>query len=67
MKDYKTYEVTIDLSRSTKEEANQLLVMLARNGYSVYFSYDSFEGAGGKKQEICFTTDNNCVTETNKT
>ena len=58
MKEFFRYEVTLDLSRSSKEEADKVLVALARNGYEVYFSYESFENI---KQEVCFSAEQDQV------
>jgi len=60
----KRYEVTLDLSLSTKEEADNVALILLRNGYSIYFSYDSFEdNCEPPKQELCITMSDEEVTE----
>ncbi len=46
------YEITLDLSRSTKEEVDFVNTVLLRNGYEVYFYYDTFEEPN--TQKICF-------------
>jgi len=67
MKEYIDYEIIVDLSRSTEEEANVFLTILARNGYTVYFSSDTFDSSGPKKQEVCFGTDQEFVSVLKKT
>ena len=61
---YKEFEVTIDLSRSSREDANKVLIALAENGYSVYYSYDTFEGTGSISRGLCFNTTDKEVIET---
>ena len=58
----KRFEVTLDLSNSSKDDADKLAVILLRNGYDVYFSYDTFDD-DNNRQELCLTATDKEVKE----
>lgn len=56
MEEYFRYEITLDVSDTTKEEFNTICGILVNNGYDVYRSIEDFD-ANGHGKHICLSID----------